>query len=298
VLAFFPGLLCDDVILSGNIVYLLYGLILLAAVPGWRRGSWLWYYIAVLVASVFKAPLLTMLAFPVLVGQRQWIPASVTGAVGSLLFAAPAWLWPELFREYLRAVFLQFEWNYDFGFNPSAILGTALHRLEIPYSSASTFFYVIFAGAIGLMLLYLGYRVRRGYLSRELWIPVALVGTILMGPRIKEYDVAAITIPMLLISARALRLFLTGREREDGGAPMRLYSKRALILTASGWFLALNLISGLHDEWWESVFPSVWRCLEGFMLLGVFACGVWGLLSDADGVNRTGDLSTPQFSRK
>src|SRR4029077_3903088 len=34
---FFPGLVTDDVILSGNVAYLLYGGILLGATAGWKR---------------------------------------------------------------------------------------------------------------------------------------------------------------------------------------------------------------------------------------------------------------------
>src|SRR5208337_3809018 len=41
---FFPGLITDDVILSGNVAYVLYGAMLAASVPGWKRGNWRWYY--------------------------------------------------------------------------------------------------------------------------------------------------------------------------------------------------------------------------------------------------------------
>ena len=64
---FFPGLVTDDAILSGNVAYLLYGAILAAATAGWKHGRWSWYYIAVLAASVFKTPFLVFLAFPVLI---------------------------------------------------------------------------------------------------------------------------------------------------------------------------------------------------------------------------------------
>ncbi len=112
---FFPGLITDDAILSGNVAYLLYGAILAAATFGWKHGRWSWYYIAVLAASVFKTPFLVFLAFPVLMesgnrdtdsesGRRQWVPSAVAAIAGVLIFAAQIRLWPGLFREYLSSL--------------------------------------------------------------------------------------------------------------------------------------------------------------------------------------------------
>lgn len=288
----FPGLLCDDVILSANFVYILYGLVLAAAVPGWKRGEWHWYYLAVLAAAVFKAPLLTLLAFPILTGRRQWIPAGLTAAVGLAAFAAPARLWPELFREYMRAVFLQFEWNHDFGFSPSGMLGTALYRMGRPYSPASTICYLTFAAALGLLLLYLAGQVRRGEISREMWIPVAMMGTILMNPRIKEYDLAAITVPMLLICWRMMQVLVRhSRNGAAGGAGRRQVSKRVIYFGAAALFVVLNVIAGLANAVWDSVFPEGWRYLALLVLLAVFGCGLWELrretgTAEGDGYTR------------
>ena len=55
---FFPGLLCDTTIVAENIAYPLYGLILAAAIPGWKRNKWLWFYAAVIAASIVKVPML------------------------------------------------------------------------------------------------------------------------------------------------------------------------------------------------------------------------------------------------
>ncbi len=288
-IAFFPGLLSNDVILSGNVTYILDGLILAAAIPGWKRGMWSWYYLAVLAASICKLPSLTLLAFPVLLGKRQWFPAGITAVTGGLLFALQNRLWPDMFREYLLAVRLQFDWNHDFGFSPAGVLGKALSGMGRPNSPAITILYLAFAGVLGIVLLFLAYRVRQGNLPRETWIPVALVGTVLLNPRIKEYDVAAITVPMLLIAWRSLRLVLlrsSGRGLHGGGShaismasagvpplalgggPGRNRPDRAVVLAGAGGFLACNVIAGTGD---------MWRPVELVILLAIFAVGVWSL---------------------
>jgi hypothetical protein len=91
---FFPGFVQTAVLLGGNMSYIIYGLVLLAALHGWRRGCWRWYYAAALVVSCFKPPLLTLLAIPILSARRQWLPAGVTAAAGVAAFAVQPLLWP------------------------------------------------------------------------------------------------------------------------------------------------------------------------------------------------------------
>ena len=42
--SFFPGLLQNGVVLSGNIAYFQYAAVFWCAVLGWRRGNWTWFY--------------------------------------------------------------------------------------------------------------------------------------------------------------------------------------------------------------------------------------------------------------
>ena len=201
---FFPGLMPDDVILSGNIAYIFYGLIFTAAVLGWRRGVWRWFYLAVLFAACFKLPFLTLLAIPPLAGERQWLKATGVGAAGVGLFAAQNWIWPLEFREYLQSVSLQFKFNGDFGLSPAGVLGRFLYERGLPYSAPSTLAFLIY-GSILFAALYafsIFYRERR--ISAESWIPVLMVGTILLNPRIMQYDVHAIALPMALIVVRSV----------------------------------------------------------------------------------------------
>ena len=262
-IAFFPGLVTDDTILSGNIGYVLYGLILATGVPGWKRGRWLWYYVAVLVASIFKAPLLTMIAFPVLVGKRQWLPAGITAAAGLGLFAVQAWIWPEQFREYLVAIRLMFDIVHDFGFGPAGVFGKTLWRMGRPYSLASIILYLISSCLIGVVLLMVRRRVGLGQVARMTWVPVALVGTLLFYPRIMRYDLAAFSVPMLLIGWRTFRK-VTGSSAQP--ASRRKFSwltpKAATFVVC---FLATNIIT---------VVGPMWVPVELTALLAIFILGV------------------------
>jgi len=185
---------------------------LTAATVGWKRGHWFWYYLAVLAASVFKAPFLVLLAFPVLVeiGTRnarpQWLQSGITAIAGVLIFAAQMRLWPNMFREYLLTLRLMFDWEHDFGFGPAGILGRALWRRELPSSLATTILYLAVAGMLGAALLFIARRVREWNLPRTTWVPIAFVGVALLNPRIMKYDLAPLTVPMLLIAWRALRV--------------------------------------------------------------------------------------------
>ncbi len=259
--AFFPGLVTDDAILSGNLAYLLYGLVLTAAVPGWKRDQWRWFYFAVLVASVFKAPLLTLLAFPVLVGKRQWFGATSTGVVGLALFAGEAWLRPDLCAEYLKTIRIMFDVGHDFGYGPVGVLGDFLWRHGRPYSQATTLAYLAFAGGMLLFLLFLARQARRGNCPRQVWVSVALMGTFLLNPRIMKYDMAAITIPMLLIAWRGMRAvqgWTIGRTGKNAR------ETRRMIAMGAGCFLAANLITVLGPRWVP---------VELIVLLAVFSLG-------------------------
>ncbi len=285
---FFPGLITDDVILSGNVAYILYGLILAAAVPGWKRGRWGWYYAAVLAASIFKLPCLSLLAFPVLVERRQWLASGITAAGGVLIFGAQMWMWPQMFREYLATLRLMFDWKREFGFSPAGVLGKALFSHALAPSPATTILYLAYASVLGIVLLILAKRVDEWRLGREMWVPVALVGTLLLSPRIMKYDMAAFTVPMLLIGWRALRREADAR-REDSatvgrskaesttplkpttglnGPPIETTAGAASIAIGAACFVIPNVITVTGPSW----VPG-----ELAVLLAVLGMGIWSV---------------------
>lgn len=248
----FPGLLQANVLLSGNVAYILYGLMLSGLWLGWRRDTWWPFYAAVVLVSIVKAPLLYLVALPVFTERGQFWKAAAAGVAGVVLFAVQPHLWPQLFRHYLEAVELQFSYNQDFGASPAGALADGVKDF-ISYKVVSTGFYVLTTIFFGAILLRLRRRYFEGEISRSDWLPVAVTGTILLNPRVMEYDVAAITLFMALTVWRICR---------------RLGSARTAAISLSGWWLALNLLS----VW-------LWRPLECMVLVAVFLAGAWEISS-------------------
>ncbi|MEZ2348227.1 hypothetical protein [Terriglobus sp. RCC_193] len=250
----FPGLLSNNVILSGNLAYILYGIILLLAWLGWQRGIWWPFYLAVIAASCIKAPLLTLLCIPVFSARKQWLPASAAACVGLLFFSIQRFLWPGEFLNYLRAVSLQFEYNHDFGLSPAGLLGEWLYAHHRAYTAASTFFYIAYAIPLLLSLFFLAKRYGKGDISLEQWAPVLLLGVVLLNPRIKEYDVAPLTLPLALIAWR-----------------LSAWKSRQPHITVEFllFFLALQFLSG-NDA-------AVWKPLVGCITTALYIAGAWQL---------------------
>ena len=257
---FFPGFLACDTILSGNIAFMLYGLVLATAVLAWRRGDWRWFYLATLAASCVKAPLLSLLAIPVLSARRQWLPAGITAAAGVGLFIVQPLLWPTLFREYLQAVELQFSFNRDFGFSPAGLFSGVLFDHHLAYSPACTIFYALYAIPLFAFLLFLSRRYLRGDFTLAQWIPVLILGVILLNPRLIEYDAAPLALPAALIAWRFLAAIASPR-------------RTILYFTLS--FVAVNAIA--LTGW------QIWKLTEGPLLVVLFAAGAYTLLRPRSG---------------
>ena len=243
---FFPGLLHHDTILSGNVAFVLYGLALGTAVLGWRRGTWAPFYVTVVLASCFKAPMLTLLAIPVFSARRQWLPAGLSAAAGVALFLGQARVWPTLFQHYLEAVDLQFRFNRDFSSSPAGVVANLLYAV-LPYRVSSLLAYMAYAVPIACILFWFSRQYLDGRLRREEWQPVLLVGTILLNPRIMEYDAAPIALSMAVI---LWRLFARGN------------SYRTTLWKCGLVFVVLNVLAEVS-----------WKPTECVALLGMFVAG-------------------------
>jgi len=207
--------------------------------------------VAVLASSCCKAPFLTLLAIPVLCAKRQWLPAGVTAAAGVALFAMQPHVWPTLFRHYLEAVELQFSFNHDFSCSPDGLLADALFY-RVPYQVTSAVSYATYGAVVAGVLLYLRGRFLAGAFGLKQWIPVVLVGTTLLSPRVMEYDTAPVTLAMALIVWR-----FVGRTRD---------LSRWVVPACVAALVVANGFSMDH-----------WRVTEGIVLVVVFAMGAWGL---------------------
>ena len=209
VAAFFPGLLANGIVLGGNVAYILYAAVFLAAIYAWRGHSWRWFYLAVLIASCVKAPLLCLVVLPIFTARKQWLPAIGTTIVGAALFLMQARIWPDLFQHYLQAVALQFTYNRDFGCSPAGLFSGVLYDHGIAYTTPAAIFYLAYAAVIFATLFYLSRLYLRGLFTLQQWMPVLLVGVILLNPRLIEYDVAPLALPLALIGWRFLRILTT-----------------------------------------------------------------------------------------
>jgi hypothetical protein len=86
-------------------------------------------------------------------------------------------------------------------------------------------------------------------------MPVALLGVVLLNPRIKEYDIAPLTLPMAMVLWRVCA---------------RGNSMRRAAVTASLLFAAANAIA---------IFA--WKPTEGILLVALFIAGSWNLLRES-----------------
>jgi hypothetical protein len=258
VAVFFPGLLVDGTVLSGNIATIFYAAVLLSALHGWRRRAWHWFYLVVLIASCVKGPFLLFALLPALSARRQWVYASLTLAAGAAIVALQTMLWPGMFKNYLRATDLMFRYSHDFGCGPAGLLGDFLSAHGISYSPASEVFYALYAVPLFAILVYLSKKYLSGAFAMEHWVPVMLVGLTLLNPRIIEYDVAPVTIPLALIGWRFLRTFTPARY-------------------AAFFFFALFILAnGAASYSWE-----LRKLVDGPLIVVLFAVGCWTLLRNS-----------------
>lgn len=253
--AFFPGLLADGTVLSGNLAPICYAAAVLTSIRGWRSNRWNWFYLAVLAASCIKPPFLSLLAIPVLSAKRQWIPAGLTAACGLFLFAIQPLLWPALFHNYTHSIQLMFTYDHDFGSSPSGLLGDALLSRGLAYYPASLVFYLCYATPIFVLLLILSRRYHHGVFPLTRWVPVLLTGVLLLNPRLVEYDTAPLFFPLALIGWRFLHARL---------------ESRASLICAALFIVPLNAAALIN---WH-----IHKLVSGPLLVFSFMIGCWELL--------------------
>jgi len=206
--AFFPAFMPNEVILCGNVAIPIYGAALAASIWGWKKDQWLWFYIVVLAASLFKPPFLVLLAIPLFAGRAQTLKSMTAAAAGLSLFAAQRLLWPTAFLEYLRAVQVENVVGnsaghlWSLGFSAAGVLAAHLQTVGKPYTVPAALFLLAYGGTLFLALGFFGWHYRRGRITPYTWMAVLWLGTLLMNPHILQYDALAATVPMFLLVLR------------------------------------------------------------------------------------------------
>jgi hypothetical protein len=158
----------------------------------------------------------------------------------------------------MEAVDLQFRFNRDFSSSPAGLVANALF-FRVPYRISSVVCYLAYAAAIVVVLFLLSRRFMAGALTIEQFGPVLLVGTILLNPRIMEYDIAPITIPVALIVWR-----VAGRGR-------------TFLQTVIGMSVVFAVINFLASRHHVGLANPPWKLTAGCFLVTVFTAGVWDL---------------------
>lgn len=199
---FFPAFVPSDCILSGNLAIPMYGAIMAASVPGWRDGRWGWFYGAVLASSLLKPPMLVWLIVPWLIGSAQLVPSALAAFCGVDAFILQRVIWPERFASFMISIrhALPYETNYS----AVGMFYRTAQQFGHPPSRLLAAFLVLFSTVIVALLAYFAYECKRGNLAGQSLAAIVLVSTAILAPRLKEYDLLPLTIPMALILLRAV----------------------------------------------------------------------------------------------
>jgi hypothetical protein len=75
---------------------------------------------------------------------------------------------------------------------------------QIAYTTVPTLVFLVYGGMLFVVLCYFSRLYHQRRISGESWIPVLLVGTTLLNPRIMQYDVHVVALPMVLILVRSV----------------------------------------------------------------------------------------------
>lgn len=256
--AFFPAFMPNEVILCGNLAIPMYGAAMAASIRGWKTNHWEWFYFAVLAGSLIKPPFLVLLAIPLLAGRGQMIKSAVTGVLGLALFGVQKLIWPEEFAEYLRIVKLESilgnsaGHSWSFGFSAAGVLASALQAMGRPYQVPGTVFFLVYGGLLFSILVYFGWRLysTEGIASHA-WMTVLWLGTLLLSPRILQYDAMPATIAMFLLVLRGWKdaiarwIAVAGLV---GSVAAWLANQDGLEISLAMWALLVAGILGLRSE--------------------------------------------------
>jgi hypothetical protein len=162
----FAGL---EALRAGNISNISYFIALIAALPGIRKNRWELFYITVFLIAVVKVNILILLLMPLLIGQAQWLPASLCGLCAVVTYPLQRIHSPQLFVGYQTAASNQIVDRGDYGFG---VMRIAVESENLVHNFAKSSPYIVLAAlilAITCVVIAL-YRRRQGRSSLNFWI--------------------------------------------------------------------------------------------------------------------------------
>ena len=200
-----PRLFGEIVFLSGNLGAPLYALILIAALPGLRRNRWLWFYAAIVLASLIKPPFLTFLVLPVFLAHRQFprpasppLPSPWPPMPPRLASSPPSSSpsrTPSASRFSCAMTTASDTWP---GSSSSISASPAFHGLIAPIA-----YLAVMAALLAAMLVL---RRRTPTPNPALWLPMLLVFAIIANPRMQAYDAEIAFLPAIVLCVECFRL--------------------------------------------------------------------------------------------
>jgi hypothetical protein len=176
----------------------LYALIALALIPAMSRDRWLWFHLAVALATAFKPFYAAFWIVPVLAdGPWGWrwaaSAAGLAAAVASYL--APALLAPRLMAEWVHTLLRQTVGEGLLGDN---LLGAITKSPGAGHGRASAYAAQLgFSAALVIAALMLG------RLDRPRRIAGLVMIAVFLNPRAMRYDLSTAAVPLLALAAGA-----------------------------------------------------------------------------------------------
>ena len=177
----------------------LYALIALGLIPAVRRGRWLWFHLAVALATAFKPFYAAFWLVPLLAdadARAQWKAGALAVAGAAAAYAIPWVVAPRLLAAWLHTLTTQTVGHERLGDN---LLGAVIaepisrHWPRAPYAAQFALSVVLLLEALLL-----------GRLSRTQRIAALVLIAVFLNPRAMRYDLSTAAIPLLAVAAGAV----------------------------------------------------------------------------------------------
>jgi len=177
----------------------LYALIAWGLYLAIRQDRWLWFHLAVALATAFKPFYAAFWIVPLLADTpwgRQWAACALGLAAAALSYIAPMLLAPKLFAAWLHTLVQQTVGEGLLGDN---LLGAMLHDPNARHSHLAAY------EAQGLLsAILLAAVLMLGRLTRAQRLAGLLLAAVFLNPRASRYDLSFAAIPLLALAADAL----------------------------------------------------------------------------------------------
>jgi hypothetical protein len=176
----------------------LYALIAAALIPAMSRGRWLWFHLAVTLATAFKPFYAAFWIVPLLADGpwgRRWAASAVGLLAAASTYVAPLLIAPKLMSLWVHTLFRQTMGEGLLGDNLlGAVLTEPIARQShaIAYAAQLAFSAALLVGALTL-----------GRLDRPRRIAALVLIAVFLNPRAMRYDLSTAAVPLLALVAGA-----------------------------------------------------------------------------------------------